>query len=396
MSELTNTRADCANFRWRLLTTVSALALLASVNMQDAKAADQDADRPTVWIELGGQLEQMSAAQEPFAPSFTASLPDTFFSPQSVQKPPRYSYGGEGSISFEPSGSDWVISASLRFGRSNGANHSHQQTPNAVVPYHFSTGKYEHGVFYPSSHVKFEDVIAKKSQTHAILDFQAGKDVGLGIFGSQSSSVLSAGIRFAQFISRTNTEMHMEPDVHYPSKPISSLPAWQAFRSAAIHFHDYAGLSDNERSFRGVGPSLVWNASASVLGNQERGEIALDWGANAAVLFGRQKMRGHHQTTVHSYYKHYWQKGFNSGGHFLTVSIAQHNQSANPNRTRSVVVPNFGGFAGFSFLYSNAKVSFGYRGDFFLGAMDGGIDAAKKENVGFYGPFASVSVGLGG
>jgi hypothetical protein len=28
--------------------------------------------------------------------------------------------------------------------------------------------------------------------------------------------------------------------------------------------------------------------------------------------------------------------------------------------------------------------------------MDGGIDTAKMENVGFYGPFASVSVEIGG
>ena len=65
-------------------------------------------------------------------------------------------------------------------------------------------------------------------------------------------------------------------------------------------------------------------------------------------------------------------------------------------RLRSVIVPNVGGFAGLSFHYANAKVSFGYRADIFLGAMDGGIDAVKKENVGFYGPFASVSIGLGG
>ncbi len=59
-------------------------------------------------------------------------------------------------------------------------------------------------------------------------------------------------------------------------------------------------------------------------------------------------------------------------------------------------MPNLGGFAGISFIFQSAKVSLGYRADFFFGAMDGGIDTAKNENVGFYGPFASVSVGLGG
>jgi hypothetical protein len=60
------------------------------------------------------------------------------------------------------------------------------------------------------------------------------------------------------------------------------------------------------------------------------------------------------------------------------------------------VVPDLGGFAGLSWCVPNAKVAIGYRADFFFGAMDGGIDGAHRENVGFYGPFASISVGLGG
>jgi len=60
------------------------------------------------------------------------------------------------------------------------------------------------------------------------------------------------------------------------------------------------------------------------------------------------------------------------------------------------VVPNLGGFAGLSFKYPNAKVSVGYRADFFFGAMDGGIDAHKSYDRDFYGPFATVSIGLGG
>ena len=33
----------------------------------------------------------------------------------------------------------------------------------------------------------------------SIADFQAGKDVGLGMFGNGGKSVFSAGVRFAQF-----------------------------------------------------------------------------------------------------------------------------------------------------------------------------------------------------
>ena len=69
---------------------------------------------------------------------------------------------------------------------------------------------------------------------------------------------------------------------------------------------------------------------------------------------------------------------------------------ATPDHTRSrnVTVPNIGGFAGLSFKYPNAKVSLGYRADFFFGAVDGGIDARKTYDRSFYGPYATVSIGL--
>ncbi len=66
------------------------------------------------------------------------------------------------------------------------------------------------------------------------------------------------------------------------------------------------------------------------------------------------------------------------------------------DRSRTVIVPNVGGFLGVSFRYPNAKVSLGYRADFFFGAMDTGIDARHTVDRNFYGPFATISIGLGG
>ncbi|HTO39482.1 MAG TPA: hypothetical protein VL026_00790, partial [Rhizomicrobium sp.] len=76
--------------------------------------------------------------------------------------------------------------------------------------------------------------------------------------------------------------------------------------------------------------------------------------------------------------------------------IVYDNSPAPSVRRRSVVVPNLGGFAGLSMRYTNAKVSLGYRGDFFFGAMDTGIDHRKTETASFHGPFATISIGLGG
>jgi hypothetical protein len=78
--------------------------------------------------------------------------------------------------------------------------------------------------------------------------------------------------------------------------------------------------------------------------------------------------------------------------HGLKISVEQVSLA----RSRSVAIPNVGGFAELSYHYANAKISMGYRADFILGAMDGGIDTRKTYDRNFHGPFATISIGLGG
>jgi iron complex outermembrane recepter protein len=395
------------SIRWQLLATVSAAALLAT-GTGNAQAADSD--RPLVWIELGGQMESLNSPQEDFSPPFMSSITQAnLLSALNVQQPPKYAFGEEGRISYQPAGSDWIFSASLRYGRSNKNEHHHQQTQNAKVPKYFTFYGYKFGPTskYPDGHQRLADGVASQSERHLIVDFQAGKDVGLGLFGGNSMSTVSAGIRMAQFTSKSKVALHAEPDLQYPTAPITSLGGMIAFLYAPIHFHDYAATADIMRGFHGIGPSLAWNASVPIAGNTSSAELTLDWGANAALLFGRQTARGHHQSTVKSYNFSRWQT---AGGHAHGYKIIgnfehQSDGSVGPskqytypmaiNRSHSVTVPNFGGFAGVSLRYADAKVSLGYRADFFFGAIDGGIDTRKNENRGFFGPFASISIGLG-
>jgi hypothetical protein len=153
-------------------------------------------------------------------------------------------------------------------------------------------------------------------------------------------------------------------------------------------YHSFAGTFRATRSFTGLGPSISWDSSIPFLGNADAGELTLDFGANAALLFGRQKAKTHHQTTA------LYQP---ATAYFFPpkVTVYEHNGPTN-SRSHGVAVPNIGAFAGFSVKYPNAKVSFGYKADLFFGAMDGGIDARRTEDVGFHGPYASVSIGLGG
>jgi iron complex outermembrane receptor protein len=395
MSELKNERN--IHLRRRLLTSASAFVLVATVAMRGAKAADTDEDRPQFWIELGGQLSRLDDSQERFSPAIMADRPSVFAPSGPVEKPPLSSIDESAKVSFQPEDSNWIVSASILFGRSSSYHRLHQQQPHPptrYIPIISRSGALSEHKF-ASKISPFADTSSQIGETHLIVDFQAGKDVGVGMFGG-GSSVLSFGVRFAQFTSRSNSTLRSEPGAHVTSKYFpyyfyrktpnggpAKIPYGYSFKS------NIANISAI-RSFRGFGPSLSWNSSVPVAGRAETGKVAFDWGANAAVLFGRQKLTAHIHTTVN-----HNQRNFAFNSEYLHRTSTYTDGSPKP-RIRTVTVPNVGGFAGLSFQVQNFKVSAGYRADFFFGAMDGGIDTHKSENVGFYGPFASVSVGLGG
>jgi|SRR6185437_6221341 len=375
MSELTNTNRNERDYYRQLLTTVSAAALIASVTV--ASASD-DSYQPTVWIELGGQLERVDSANPLFAPAFfdaaSPAIKPIIDEPMiDSQRRPRYAVGGEGTIIFAPEGSNWVFSASVRYGRGNSVKHLHREVDVSTATQAF-----------PSSKAFFGDGQTEFHESHAILDFQAGKDVGLGIFGSGSSAIVSAGVRFAQFNSSAEVTLHARPYVHNSPNPY--LPSKYLFRHR--HTIDYGAAAEATRSTRALGPSLSWDASMPFAKPNEHATLNFDWGLNAAILFGRQKAHVHHQTSSQHFDNPY------IGSHATSpLSVQAFNP---PQRSRTVTIPNVGGFAGLSLKFPNAKVALGYRADFFFNAIDNGIDARRSESISFYGPFATISVGLGG
>ncbi len=387
MSELMNTQNAEQRIRWDLLTTVSAAALLASVGTHGAMAADQDADHPTVWIELGAQLEHVEGEGEPFTPAFLTKYANSSVlrptTPLEAQNPPPGSFGEEGKISVQPNGSDWVFSAAVRYGRSNNSRHVDQQTHGA---FH---SVYKYGVPQGSASYKekFADMHISHHESHAILDFTAGKDIGLGVFGLSGSSVLNAGVRFAQFTSTAAFDIRARPDLQFKYHTLGSY-GYPGAKLKMPYFHTYHAMGQASRSFRGVGPSISWNSSARALGHPEDGEVTFDWGANAAILFGRQKARVQHQESGH------YQAAICFVACATRYAVVYQNPPRGHVSDRSVIVPDVGGFAGASYRIENFKVSAGYRADFFFGATDGGIDARKSETLGFYGPFATISAGL--
>lgn len=374
MSELIVTSRCGKSFRGCLLATASAFSAMYLTSAWTSALADGD-EKPTVWIELGGQLERTEVGQQAFDPQFNTTIAASgFTSPLNFERMPRYSDGLEGKITFDPRGTDWIFSAGLRYGRSNGSKFVHEQKPALKSRFKFLS-KYT----TKTANAAYSETRSRSNESHTVLDFQAGRDVGLGLFGRDGSSVISGGLRFAQFSAKSNSLVHARPDVTLVQGTVFGSPFPFAY------YHQYMASFSRAIDFRGIGPSLSWDASA-VIAKGESSSISIDWGINAAILFGRQKASVHHKSSRSS---HYYE-----GKYPQTYQYPI--KSGDDDRSHSVIVPNLGGFAGLSFRYDAAKIKFGYRADFFFGAVDGGIDARKSGALDFHGPFATISIGLGG
>lgn len=393
MSELSKLNRSVRRTPAFWLSNVSMLALMLTVTGSEiAEAADSGVDRPAVWIELGGQMERQTGQSSAYVPPFVANNPDSSafggdFIAKSQNAMP-FTNGGQGSLTFEPKGSDWVFSAAVRYGRASGERHASHPDPNLrhdkwVLPPAYYTSCYCYGTHNRTSyhtgpsHI-FSNIDMKQQQSHLLLDFQAGKDVGLGFLGRHSSSVLSFGVRVAQFSSRMSSTIHA-----VPTETRRNIFGNPEFYAPTTSFHAYTGSSEAWRSFHGIGPSLSWKMSAAIAGLEDSMSLNVDGGLNAALPFGRQRAGSHHQTAG------YFEASCNCD------RLPTYTRSGDVSRSRRVTIPNFGAFGGVSLQFPNAKVSLGYRGDFFIGAMDTGMDVRKTKTVGFYGPYASITIGLG-
>ncbi len=383
MNELYNTTNSMANIRKALLATASALVLAAASLPEVVHAADND--RPTIWIEGGWHFESVTGERDPFLPRQNdAALASGFPSLAAIENTLGRTYGGEGSISFQPKGSDWVFTASARYGRAQTSRRIHDEK-TVVGPqmqtFAFATTNRPNGnIPVTPTFAAYAIHSARNSESHAIADFQVGKDVGVGLLGRGTDSIISFGARYAQMNAKSNAQSIDNPDADFVQ--ITSNGFFGHKYRVRAYNHVSHGFVERTESLHALGPSLSMKNTTGLLGTVDDGQLALDWGMNAALLFGRQKTKTSHHSTIQ----------FRGNKYYTTNVYAPIAHS----RSRTVTIPNVGGFAGLSYRFINAKITAGYRADFFFGAMDGGLDVHNSVTTGFHGPYATLSIGLGG
>ncbi|HVP85885.1 MAG TPA: TonB-dependent receptor [Rhizomicrobium sp.] len=349
---------------------------------------DADGRSPQIWFQLGGNFTILDADTQPYQSMFAAGTPSLrtdLPSIADVEKAPGGVFDWQGSATLQPAGTDWVLKAGVRYGRSSVTKHYHESLPaqtkasrqffpgGPAIPCSIDNPPFQYSGACHAIFKTFSDAQGVAREDHMMLDFTLGKDVGLGSFGDHGKSTIAAGVRMVRFDTDIKSAFNSDP-----------LYAFDKAYFAKYHYLDTA-TNEEHHSFNGIGPEVTWDGSAPILGNEEDGEITLDYGVNAAVLFGRKKASGSGevQTTYCGY---------------GTLSSCEnvHQTPHSFSRSKNVAVPNLGGYLGASAVYRNSKISFGYRADTFFGAMDGGQDTEKSYNRGFYGPYLNITLGLGG
>ena len=273
-------------------------------------------------------------------------------------------------ISFMPPDSDWVLSASVRYGRNSSKGYRHQQTTTnlGLIPTQPTFDRH-----------RYAETTASNTESHDIFDFMAGKDFGLGSLGLDGTSILSGGLRFAQFRTKSGLAVYSDPD--YTLHQGSGLPQ--------KYFHNFSASSQNKASFMGIGPTISWDASAPL---KRRYAGQTDY-----FRLGRERRRVVRPAKIRRLSPDKWQAEYGaSAACFLYTTHYTHGGHTRTIARAWLLCRTLVRFAGLSFHYANAKVSFGYRIDEFLGAMDGGIDTYKSYNFGDSGPFVNLTLGLGG
>jgi hypothetical protein len=332
-------------------------------------------------VELGGALAKLDGSRKPVrsAGDFTGPIDPANFQQRDL---PR-GQGGELTLTYAPQQSAWRVSAAMRYGRTKDQDKIDARDPfeacAAPAPYietfcqHPSDGSKNNLIAYQSDWLRGQ---VTRREKHTLVDFQVGRDVGLGNFESS----LMAGVRYGDFGASTRLDTTGVPDMNLPD-------GW-FFKYMNNHFYrtDLTGTSE----FKGLGPTLTWDASRRLLGNDRDGHLDVDGEITGGVLFGKQ-----HSTLLGTEVSTYYSGSYLFDWPNLAADPPVRTNVAE-KRSSSATVPLLGLKLGLSYEIDRIKIGTGYRWERYFNALDVGIDEKKEADRTIDGPYLKIAVGFGG
>ncbi|HEY1415428.1 MAG TPA: hypothetical protein VGF42_06040 [Caulobacteraceae bacterium] len=289
----------------RLYWRASAIALIATAGLAGAAHAQ---DTGGFWLQFAGGINFDSGGGLDTLPA------DTLAGDQRIK--PNDDWDVDAKIGYQPHGSPWSFALGVKYGRTFGRSRDFAGT---------------------SAYGSYLKTHATTNVSHAIVDFEVGRDVGMG----HGPTTVGLGVRYAHFAGNTHGSF------------TTSYPTGEGFFSSS-------GTLQINRRTNIVGPRIFVNSSFPI----STSHFAVGWGGDAAVLFGTTSVDG---SAI-----------FNDGDVAFSGS-----------RSESVTVPNVGAHLSLDYHMPGtpAMISLGYRVDAYFGAMDGGVDVERKVDIiehGFY------------
>jgi outer membrane receptor protein involved in Fe transport len=346
-------------------------------------------------VELGGQAQRHDAPNQALHPAQA----DAFSGPLDIFDDAQardldWGDGRDVKVTYRPGG-PWTVAAGVRFGKTNGHAKvaGERETPEICViadpdycaNYLATNPKYE---FLSSfSMTDRADVAVIDRETHSIIDFEVGHDLGLGA----ATSRLAVGIRYANLESKTAARLYGVPDWEVlEGFYVPGYPVTHSFQD--IH-------ADARREFTGMGPVVTWDAALPILDLEADGRLDLEWSLTGGVLFGERDTDITTRYTIEEYSAAgdtflYVLTGSTAGSILPTTTI-----SPDPVRTQrnsDIMAPVAQIGLGLSYSVGPFKAGAGYRWERYFNALDGGFQSEEDADRTIDGPYFKIAVGFGG
>ncbi|HEX5776249.1 MAG TPA: TonB-dependent receptor [Caulobacteraceae bacterium] len=326
-------------------------------------------------LELGGSMSHHDRAYDPLVPDSFASV-DDLISPAVIQnKDLDIGEGMEAKLTYAWLDTPWRVSLGARSGwAKNFGKFNASVVGDSGCTYLCSGGG---GMSSPHNWIRAD---ATDHEEQLLVDFDIGRDVGLGA-GIESS--ISAGLRYAEITSRTRLNMTGVPDWEVPDEWVRGF-LWQP-SSRTYYDTDVTA----EREFKGFGPTLAWDSSKALFGDNRTGRVNADWSVSGGVLFGKQKTSVEGEEIASLYEGKYGERTPQPVSGPTAISVSD-------SRSKSATVPVLGAALGLSYEIQRVKISGGYRWERYFDVLDVGADEPKDADRTIDGPYLKISVGFGG